>query len=328
MFRATTCAPRIAAPTRARERLGKRASAGGLRRLARRATPLFVPPTLAHDGAFWRRLAHAGARHGPQFWLKYSPPVFGVAFALALGKQRRKVRDTLRWVQGNKGLVSEQRQLFATFVHYAQCLAESLAAERPEAAHAVHRVEGEHFLRAALAGGRGALLVTAHAGPWDAAAKLLCSSLDRPAVVVMEGESDPGAQELHDGVRARAGVRVVHVGAHPLDGLPLLRELRAGGVVAVQLDRGAPSGRAISVRLFGREFFVPEGPFRLAALAQVPIVPLFVRRTGHFQYDLLAYPAIELAARARAPELQAAAQTATDAMAGFIARYPTQWFNF
>ena len=284
--------------------------------------------TLAHDSAFWRRLAHAGARHGPLFWLKYSPPVFGVAFALALREQRRKVRDTLRWVQGDQGLVREQRQLFATFIEYAQCLAEGLAVERPEAERAVHRLSGAQFLHAALAGGRGALLVTAHAGPWDAAAKLLSSSIDRPAVVVMEGEADPNAQELHDGVRTRAGVRIVHVGGHPLDGLPLLRELRAGGVVAVQLDRGAPSGRGISVQLFGRDFVVPEGPFRLAALAGAPIVPLFARRSGHFEYDLVAYPAIELPRNAREPELKVAAQTATDAMARFIAQYPTQWFHF
>jgi predicted LPLAT superfamily acyltransferase len=73
---------------------------------------------------------------------------------------------------------------------------------------------------------------------------------------------------------------------------------------------------------------VPEGPFRLAALANVPIVPIFARRTAHFQYDLLVYPAIELGRTARSSELTAAAQTAADAMADFIAKNPTQWFNF
>lgn len=254
--------------------------------------------------------------------------MFGVAFALALGPQRRKVRDTLRWVRGKQGGLREQGELFQTFIEYAQCLAEGLAAERPEAEQAVHHVEREHLLQAALAGGRGAVLVTAHAGPWDAAARLLCSSLDRPATVVMTGEADPAAQHLHDGVRARSGVRVVHVGGHPLDALPLLRELKGGGVVAVQLDRGAPSGRGISVQLFGREFVLPEGPFRLAALANVPIVPLFARRTGHFQYNLLVYPAIELGRSAQPAEYSAAAQAAADAMADFIAHHPTQWFNF
>lgn len=284
--------------------------------------------TLAHDGALWRRLAYAGARYGPSFWLKYSPPVFGVAFALALSKERHKVRDTLRWVQGEKGGLREQAQLFSTFIGYAHCLAESLAAERPEAANAECRVEGEHFLREAMANGRGALIVTAHAGPWDAAARLLKTTHEREVVVVMTGEADANARLLHDRVRTRSGVRIVHVGSHPLDALPLLRELKRGTLVAVQLDRGAPSGRGILTQLFGRALEVPEGPFRLAALAGVPLVPLFVERVGHFRYNLVVYPSIELSRAARSRELGAAAQSAVDAMAAFIARSPTQWFNF
>jgi lauroyl/myristoyl acyltransferase len=151
---------------------------------------------------------------------------------------------------------------------------------------------------------------------------------DREVVVVMEGEADEQARALHDRVRTRSGVRIVHVGKHPLDALPLVRELKEGTLVAVQLDRGAPSGRGISTRLFNRELLVPEGPFRLAALAGVPIVPLFVERTGHFRYNLVVSPTIELSRAAGAKELHAAAQLATDAMATFIARSPTQWFNF
>jgi KDO2-lipid IV(A) lauroyltransferase len=208
--------------------------------------------TLAHDGALWRRLAYAGARYGPDFWVKYSPPLFGVAFALALRPQRQKVRDTLRWVQGETGQLREQRQLFATFIQYACCLTESLAAERPEAANAECRVEGEERLLAALSQGRGALILTAHAGPWDVAARLLRANHGREVVVVMEGEADEDARALHDRVRTRTGVRIVHVGKHPLDALPLVRELKAGTLVAVQLDRGAPSGRGISTQLFDR----------------------------------------------------------------------------
>lgn len=284
--------------------------------------------TLAHDGALWRRLAYAGARFGPAFWVKHSPPVFGVAFALALPEQRRKVRDTLRWVQGDTGPLREQLNLFRTFVQYARCLTESLAAERPEAENAVCHLEGETLLLDALGPHRGALIVTAHAGPWDAAARLLRARHGREVVVVMEGEADERARALHDRVRERSGVRVLHVGQHPLDALPLARELKAGTLIAVQLDRGAPSGRGISTEFFGRELVVPEGPFRLAAVAGVPIVPLFVERVGHFRYNLVVYPSIELARDAGPEELRRAAQTATNAMSTFIARAPTQWFNF
>jgi lauroyl/myristoyl acyltransferase len=66
----------------------------------------------------------------------------------------------------------------------------------------------------------------------------------------------------------------------------------------------------------------------LASRSGAPIVPLFVRRRGHFEYEFVIHRAIELD-KSSAPEaLQAAAQMATDAMAAFIQKTPTQWFNF
>ncbi|MGC4094695.1 MAG: hypothetical protein QM756_43615 [Polyangiaceae bacterium] len=215
---------------------------------------------LSHDGAFLRRLAHAGARYGPSFLIRYSPPAFGVLSALLLPKQRERVRDTLRWVHGDQAEASE-REVFATFAQYASCLAEGLAAGRPEAERAECQVEGESHLRAALADGRGVIVATAHAGPWDAAARSLRQALGRDVVVVMQQEPDAAARALHDRVRAEAGVRVVHVGADPLAAMPLLRELKRGSIVAVQLDRSPPNGRELGVRLFSRDATLPEGPF-------------------------------------------------------------------
>lgn len=283
---------------------------------------------LRHDSAFFRRLAYLGARHGPGFWLKYSPPLFGVAFACGLPRARRGVEERLLWVRGPVSRLRERREVFGTFVSYAHCLAESLAHGRPEAAQCRVRCRGQEHLEAALARGAGAVIATAHVGPWDVAARLLRQATSAEVVIAMVREPDARARAFHDAVREQAGVRVAHIGAHPLDGLPLLRHLRAGGVVAAQLDRGAPSGRVLSVQLFGRAFDVPEGPFRLASLARAPVVPLFARRLGHFEYEIVVNPPLALGPNATREELTVAAQAATDAMAAFIRETPTQWFQF
>ncbi|MFZ5894009.1 MAG: lysophospholipid acyltransferase family protein [Myxococcota bacterium] len=281
---------------------------------------------LSHDGAFLRRLAHAGARYGPSFWLKYSPPAFGVLSALMLPAQRKRVAETLRRVHGDEP--APAREVYATFVQYAQCLAEALAAGRPEAEGAVCHVQGEAFLHSVLERTQGVILVTAHTGPWDAAARSLKRAFQRDVVVVMREEPDPAAAALHDRVRTEAGVRVVHVGNHPLDAMPLLRELKRGSIVAFQLDRSPPNSRELQVSLFGRAGSLPEGPFRLAALSGAPILPLFARRRAFFEYDLTVYPPIELARDATPTDLERAAQAAADAMQRFIRESPTQWFNF
>jgi hypothetical protein len=175
--------------------------------------------SLRPDSAFLRRLAYAGARYGPRFWVEYSPKVFGAAFALALGETRQRVAGNLRRVHGPRDFWSEQLDTVATFTSYASCLAEALGAERTEARQARIRLLGETHLRAALDAGRGVVLVTAHVGPWDSAARLLARDFAADVAVVMLAEPDLRARALHDSMRARNGVRIVHVGARRLAAL-------------------------------------------------------------------------------------------------------------
>ncbi len=283
---------------------------------------------LAPDGVLLRRLAIAGARHGPRAWVRYSPPVFGALFAALLPAQRQAIRRNLRRVLGERAPLIEQVDVMRTFAAYASCLAEALAAGRPEAEHARRRVIGADNLERALAERRGLVIVTAHVGAWDAASRLLALDKDVRVMVVMTREPQAAARRIHDHVRERAGVAVAHVGASPTDALRLLHHVRSGGVVAVQLDRVPPGQRAVEVELFGKRGAVPEGPFRLAALAGAPLLPLFNRRLGFFDYELVVGEPFEIVRRASADELAAAAQRAASEMERFIRSAPTQWFDF
>lgn len=275
-----------------------------------------------------RRWAFLGARYAPRWFVRAAPRLIGAAFALVLPEERRRVRESLRWALGERTAVAEELDIVRTFQNYASCLTESLAAERPDAQQARVLVNGREHVTAALGGGRGAVLVTAHVGPWDAAARLLGAELGVRVALVMEAEPDPGARALHDEVRRRAGVEVFAVGEGPLDGLPVLRHLRGGGVAAFQIDRRAPSGRSLQATLFGRPFAVPEGPFRLAALAGVPLLALFSSRTGYFAYTVEAGPPVECRRPVVEAELETAAREVVGRLEAFIARHPTQWFHF
>jgi KDO2-lipid IV(A) lauroyltransferase len=238
------------------------------------------------------------------------------------------VLSNLRLVRGKRNLLHEQRDVLRTFASYAACLAEALAAERPEAKHAKVQVEGKEHLTAALASGRGVIIVTGHVGPWDAASRLLAEQIACDVIVVMLREPDERARALHDAVRVKSGMRIVHVGEHALDALPLLRHLKNGGVVAIQLDRAPAGARAVDVELFGRPFSVPEGPFRLAALTSAPVLPLFARRIGYFDYELCVSPGIDVSRSGGRAEIVRAATAATAQMECFIRKDPTQWFHF
>jgi lauroyl/myristoyl acyltransferase len=295
------------------------------------ASPEGTPdPTsrFAHDGLFWRRLARLGAAHGPRWLVEYSPPLIGVAVALALPNVRRAVQGNLRRIRGPVGRVRDARDVAATFATYAGCMAEVLSNGSKNAELPDLGVRGKPYMDAALAAGKGVILATAHTAGWELVGPVFRAKKGLEVVMVMEAERDGAARELHDRARRASGVEVAHVGADPFASLPLLRKLRDGGALALQIDRVPEGMRGVPVRTFGETQAIPEGPLRLAQLSGAPIVPLFCARLGYRSYFAEIYEPIYLPRRPGPAVLEASAQKLADAMADFVRRHPTQWFDF
>jgi KDO2-lipid IV(A) lauroyltransferase len=175
----------------------------------------------------------------------------------------------------------------------------------------------------------GPLIIgTIHSGGWDVLGALLTGDLELDVVVVMAHEADAAAERLHDEVRGKRKLRVVHVGDDALDALPLLGQLRRNGVVAMQLDRTPPGMRSIPVRLFDGEGAMPGGPFHLARLARAPLLPIFCARTGFRRYRIVVHPPVRVDRDAPPDAVAAAAQSVADRITAFLRAHPSQWFNF
>jgi predicted LPLAT superfamily acyltransferase len=286
-----------------------------------------VTVSFAPDAAFWRELARFGAARGPEWWVRYSPPVFGLAAAVMIPGARRAVRANLRRLRGERGPLRDSLDVARTFAGYASCLAEVLSSGSKNERLPDALLCGEHNLELALRSGIGLVVVTAHTGGWETVGPLLKRSHGRDFIIVMAPEADDRAREVHDRARAAAGVRVAHVG-DAFGSLGLLKELRRGAVVALQIDRLPPGMRTRAVSLLGAPGAVPEGPLRLASAAGAPIVPIFCARSGYRQYRVDVRPPIFVPRRPSEPELDAAAQTLAGELGRFLRANPTQWFDF
>jgi lauroyl/myristoyl acyltransferase len=289
------------------------------------------------DGLWLRRFAYWGARYGPRPFLEHAPGLLGGGFFSVLPAVRRRVLENLRLVLGERESHLERRDARRTFANFANCLAETMALEREEAKTARLTIEarpGPHGvgsvaeLQSWFGARRGLVVVTAHVGPFEAAAKCLARELSKDVLLVMAPEPDARARRYHDLLRERHGVRVAHVGDHPTDGLRVLSHLKAGGVAALQLDRVVEHGRVVDQRLFGSPQRVPVGPFRLAGLAQVPLVSVFASRRGFFDYELAVGAPLHVERRPSAPDLERAAGQVLGELELAISRDPTQWFHF
>lgn len=281
---------------------------------------------VSRHSVFLRRLAWLGAARGPFWVLRYTPPLVGWTAAVLSKEARRRVVENLHRVRGPAPAWRDTVETMQTFASFAGALGESLATGSKNDRPLEPSVEGEQHLRAVLGG--GFIIGTIHSGGWDVLGALLTGELELDMVVVMAHEADPAAQRLHDEVRGKSRVRVVHVGSDALEALPLLGQLRRGGVVAMQLDRTPPGMRTVPVRLFDAGGALPEGPFRLARLARVPVLPIFCARVGFRRYRVVIHPPVRIHREDPPDATLAAAQSIADRMTAFLREHPSQWFNF
>ena len=283
----------------------------------------------AHEALFWRRLAHLGASRGPEWWVRYSPPVFGWAAAALVPSARRAVLRNLRRIRGPAAASRDTREVLETFATYASCLAEVLSNDAPSGPRhpeTAHR-NVEH-VETARAHGKGIIMVTAHTAGWETVGPAVARNQGLQMMIAMQREADAGARTLHDDARKRAGIEIVHVGDDALAPLPLLRHLRQGNVVALQIDRVAPGMRTRHVDLLGERTKMPEGPLRLAQVSGAPILPVFCARVGYRQYVVELYESRLVPRHATEADLDEVAQHLADSLADFLRSHPTQWFHF
>ena len=287
------------------------------------------PGPLALDGLFWRRVAQLGASWLPSWFVRCSPPLIGLAIAAAMPERRRALSAQLARARGPASLLADAIDIGRTFATFASCITEVLSTGSKNGAVPEAQIHGRPHVEELLASAGGIIFATAHTAGWESMGALLARQHLKPVMIVMQRERHDGARKLQDSMReAQTGVQVVHVGDDPLASLPVMRHLRDGGVVALQIDRVPPGMSARSVRLFGRKGAIPEGPLRLAQLTGAPIVPVFSARRGHRRYSVYLHEPVVVARRASADALDAAAQRLADALGEFVSAHPTQWFAF
>jgi phosphatidylinositol dimannoside acyltransferase len=283
---------------------------------------------LSIDGPFWRRLASWGASRGPEWFVRYAPPVIGVAIWAIAGTARRTLTENLWRVRGRRTTLRDAVDGARTFASYASCLTEILGAGSGRGGLPRAVVWGELHLLDAMAEGRGVVFVTAHTAGWETVGPLLSRDHGRRVMIAMQAERDARARGIQDAAREAHGLVVAHVGDDPLAALPMIRHLREGGIVALQIDRAPAGMRTRAVRMFGGPGRMPEGPLRLAAMTGAPLIPVFAARIGHRSYRVEAHAPIRLPRRAGAAELDGAAQHIAESLEAFVRAHPTQWFHF
>jgi KDO2-lipid IV(A) lauroyltransferase len=280
-----------------------------------------------HDGLFWRRLAYRGSTEGPEWWKRTSPAVIAAILFAAIGRNRRGVVSNLRRIHGEHGVVKDHWRALRTFVEFAYCVTETLEHASPYARPLRVDEPPEIDFFDTLPRDRGIVVLTSHFGSWEIAASLM-QRLGRRVNVVMAREANPSVEAFQSALRERCGLRVLHSDSSPFASLNMLKALRRGEVVAIQIDRSAAGHVTRPIEFFGAPAPFQYGPFALARLAGVPLWPVFATRLGTRRYRILPEPLRRIPRDASEQDVLAVMRDVVQSFESHVRAYPNQWFQF
>lgn len=182
-------------------------------------------------------------------------------------------------------------------------------------------VTGWENVEAAMAGGRGVVMTSAHLGNIEV---VIYAMLLRGLSITIPVERVEPAElfEYIMALRMSKGLKLI-----PIDGplIDLMRELRKGGVVGLAGDRDV-TGTGQVVEFFGHPARLPDGHVRLALRSGVPLVIGFSRRNHNHTHQVYFLPPFYLPAEGSEEERVAAGMKfIVGEMEKAIRQAPEQW---
>ncbi|NLS78761.1 MAG: lysophospholipid acyltransferase family protein [Chloroflexi bacterium] len=183
-------------------------------------------------------------------------------------------------------------------------------------------VRGLEHLDAALALGRGVIIVSAHLGSVETPAHALAAR-GYPILAVMEHLKPESLYRYMAELRGRRGIEVV-----PADGLlrSIFRALKANRIVGLVADRDTTESGVVA-EFFGAPAWLPDGYAQLAARTGATLVPCFALRRPDDSYEVRVEPPV-----APAPEPGPAVSyymgQVLRVVERYISLYPEQWVMF
>lgn len=147
-------------------------------------------------------------------------------------------------------------------------------------------IGGEH-IDAALAGGKGAILVAGHFGNWEILATL--ARLGYPITFLVGEQHNILVDGLMNRLRGRFGAEII-----PVTGslMGVLRALRRNRVVGALSDQNAGKN-GVFVDFLGKPASTPYGPGRMAAGTGAALLPTFVVRRERGAHEIVVSEAID-----------------------------------
>jgi KDO2-lipid IV(A) lauroyltransferase len=285
----------------------------------------------------WRRGVRHRVEYGAVLFLAFLaralPLGWGLAVGAGLGRfafdvlrvRRRVTLENLRLALGDRTTEAERVRIGrSSYANFGRLLIEfaRFPKLRPETLRDRVTCRGLDRVDAALARGKGAIVLSPHFGNWE----LLGVSfrlLGYPMNFLVGEQHNQAVNDLMNRLRAGTGVGIIPRG-YTIRGV--IEVLRRNELVALLGDQDARR-HGVFVDFFGRPASTPKGPASFAQKTGAPILPAFmVRKEGGMHELVIEAPIEPVATGDRDEDIRSLTQAHVRVLEAYIREYPDHWF--
>lgn len=226
---------------------------------------------------FWCEFFFFWTEHWP--WVVRASRGFFLFFAwrFATGMRQGLIANAKRLLgpeANHRDHLSLARSVLNNFYDTICELGKAVRLSRSALAARTTEIIGEERYNAVRQEKRGAIIATAHLGPFEIGAAALMER-ENHVHVIYQSDMSPRFDRLRSILRTRLGIIEAPLAAGWPMWIKLRNALKADEVVVIQADRVMPGQHGIVMPFLGGHLCLPTGPFKLAIAADAPIIPVF-----------------------------------------------------
>lgn len=183
--------------------------------------------------------------------------------------------------------------------------------------------KNEEFLIKAKEEGKGAVLLSAHVGNWEAAGNFLTKRVSNKVNAVM---LDAEVEKIKNYMNKNTGGSQFGIISIKNDFSHIIKinnALSDNEFIAIHADRYTEGNKFIELPFFGNKVRFPYGPFLIAFKFKVPVFFVYAVKESDFHYQLSTVEPIT-----NAPSVEYIAEAYVKELEKMVIKYPEQWFNY
>ncbi|MBN1353131.1 MAG: lysophospholipid acyltransferase family protein [Candidatus Omnitrophica bacterium] len=252
--------------------------------------------------------------------------IIAAVYYLLARADRKNLEENLKIVLGCDNKQTASLYTRGIFKNFAKYLVDFFRFSRIGSDYIIKYVtiSGKENLDKAMAGGKGAIILSSHLGNWELGGGIT-ASFGYPFYAIALDHKNKKVNDFFIKQRAAFNVRVIPIGAQLRNCFKVLRQ---NNLLAILGDRDF-SNHGITANFFGRPTLLPKGPAIFNLRTGAPIIPAFAIRLPDDRFNLIYERPIQIKPTGdEEKDIANVMHNYINVIERYIKSYPDQWYAF